>query len=343
MAMPSSGTAVREVGEFPLIEILGRLARNRAGGRVPLGIGDDAAVWRPRPGRQVVVTNDLLVEHVHFRLDWVDWETLGHKALAVNLSDIAAMGASPAVAVVGLGLHGYEKDREIADLYRGMDRLGARFGVTIIGGDVSSSPAAIVISVTVLGETPRSGTLMTRAGARPGDVIGVTGPLGLAAAGLRVLERQLLTIDGEPIMREAFNQPEPRVREGRLLRRLGVRTAMDLSDGLLGDLPKVCQASGVSAVIDMLKLPVPHAIRWNFDDWFDMSLRGGEDYELLFTAPPDIFARVTRAFGRAGLRPPIEIGEIVEARPEGPSLQIRGASGRLRDLTPGAFSHFGSR
>ena len=343
MAMPSSGTAIREVGEFPLIEMLERVVRDRSGGRVPLGIGDDAAVWTPRTGRRVVVTTDLMVEHVHFRLDWVDWETLGHKALAVNLSDIAAMGARPAVAVVGLGLHGYEKDREVADLYRGMDRLGARHGLTIVGGDVSSSPAALVIAVTVLGEAPRSGPLMTRAAARPGDVVAVTGPLGLAAAGLRVLERQLLTLDGEPVMREAFNRPEPRVREGRLLRRLGVCAAMDLSDGLLGDLPKICSASGVSAVIDMLRVPIPNAIRWAFDDWFDMAMRGGEDYELLFTAPAPVFSRAILAFRRVGLRAPIAIGEIVEAGPDGPSLRVRGASGRVRDIAPGAFSHFGGR
>ncbi|HUZ00044.1 MAG TPA: thiamine-phosphate kinase [Thermomicrobiaceae bacterium] len=341
MAMPSGGTAIRQVGEFPLIEILGRVAGDHSGGRAPLRMGDDAAVWKPRPGRRVVATTDLMVEHVHFRLDWVDWETLGHKALAVNLSDIAAMGARPSVALVGLGLHGYEKDREVADLYRGMDRLGARHGLTIIGGDISSSPAAAMIAVTVLGEAPRSGQLMMRSAARPGDVIAVTGPLGLAAAGLRVLERQLLTLDGEPSMREAFNRPEPRVREGRLLRRLGVRAAMDLSDGLLGDLPKICSASGVSAVIDMLRIPIPNAIRWAFDDWFDMALRGGEDYELLFTAPAAVFARVMRTFDRAGMRSPIAIGEIVAAGPDGPSLSVRGASGRVRDIAPGAFSHFG--
>lgn len=343
MAIPSSGTPIREVGEFPLIEILQRMVSDHSGGRVPLGIGDDAAIWQPRPGHRVVVTTDLLIEHVHFRLDWADWETLGHKALAANLSDVAAMGARPVVAVVGLGLHGYEKDREVADLYRGMDRLGARHGVTIVGGDVSSSPAAIVISVTVLGEASQQARLMTRGAARPGDVIGVTGPLGLAAAGLRALERQLLTLDGGPAMREAFNCPQPRVREGRLLRRVGVRAAMDLSDGLLGDLPKICAASSVSAVVDMLRVPVPNAVRWAFDDWFDMALRGGEDYELLFTAPPPIFERADRAFRRAGLRPPIAVGEIVEAGSDGPNVKIRGASGRIRDIAPGAFSHFGRR
>lgn len=342
MRVPSSGRLVREVGEFPLIEMMQGVVEDHAPRWVDLGIGDDAAVWRPRPGRRSVVAADMLVEGVHFRPEWTDWETLGRKALAVNLSDIAAMGARPRLALVSLGLRGTERDREVLDLYRGMNAMAAPFGALIVGGDTTSSPQGVVVAVTVIGEgAARKRPLMTRSGAQPGDVLGVTGPLGLAAAGLRVLERQLLTLDGNPSMREAYNDPQPRVLEGLILRRCGVRAALDLSDGLLGDLPKMCAASQVSAIVDLPRVPIPHAVQWGFPDWFDVALRGGDDYELLFACPPEVFERVVRAFHRAGLRAPDRIGEVIEAGDEGPRVRVREASGRMKDVEPGAYSHFG--
>ncbi|MDI3339563.1 MAG: thiamine-phosphate kinase [Sphaerobacter sp.] len=341
MRVPSGGRLVKEVGEFPLIDMIDAVVGAPPSARLRVGIGDDAAVWRPRPGRDLVLSTDMLVQDVHFRLDWMDWQAIGHKALAANLSDLAAMGATPRLAFVSLGLVGSERDRQVTDLYRGMTALGRRFGVIVAGGDLSSSPGGVVVSVTVVGETPARRTVMTRAAARPGDIIGVTGPLGMAAAGLRVFQQQLLTIDGSPAMREAYSRPMPRVREGRLLVRSGVRAAMDLSDGLLGDLPKLCQASGVSAVIDVARVPIANAIKWNFSDWFDLGLRGGEDYELLFTAPPAVFARVCRAFRRAGLRGPWRIGEIVEAGKSGPEVKIREATGKVKPVEAGAYTHWG--
>lgn len=341
MRVPSGGRPVKEVGEFPLIDMIDGVVGADTPRRLRVGIGDDAAVWRPRPGRDLVFTTDMLVQNVHFRLDWMDWQAVGHKALAANLSDIAAMGATPRLALVALGLKGNERDREVTDLYRGMAALGRRYRVAVAGGDLSSSPGGVVVSVTAIGETPGGRrAVMSRAAARPGDVIGVTGPMGMAAAGLRVLQQQLLTLDGSPAMREAYSRPQPRVREGRLLARAGVKAAMDLSDGLLGDLPKMCQASGVSAVVEIARVPIPNAIKWNFTDWFDLALRGGEDYELLFTASPTVFERVCRAFRLAGLRGPWRIGEIVAAGAKGPEVKIREATGKVREVEPGAFSHF---
>lgn len=344
MRVPAGGRSVKEVGEFPLIEMLEGVVGGGKPARLELGIGDDAAVWSPPAGRKLVITTDMLVENVHFRLDWIeDFRDLGYKALAVNLSDIAAMGASPRLAFVDLGLQGSERDREVADLYRGMNALGRKFGAVVAGGDISSSPTGMIISVTVIGLAPPGGRpVLKRCAARPGDVLAVTGRLGLAAAGLRVLQRQLLTLDGRPAMVEAFHKPQPRVREGRLLVRCGVRAAMDLSDGLLGDLPKLCKLSGVSAVLDLPRLPIPNSMKWGFPDWFDLALRGGEDYELLFSAPPHVYQRVERSFRRAGLPRPFRIGEIVEAGAEGPQVRIRQASGRLEPVDPGAFTHFGS-
>ncbi len=342
MRVPSGSRPVREVGEFPLIDLLaGTIDTSRARGLV-LGIGDDAAVWRPTPGRETVATTDTLVEGVHFRLDWTDWQTLGHKALAVNLSDLAAMGAVPRLALVSLGLRGEERDRDLIDLYRGMNALAGRCGATVVGGDVVSSPQAVTITVTAIGESQAGGKpLLTRSAAHPGDRLGLTGPIGLAAAGLRVMQQGLMSLDGRPAMLRALNRPEPRVAAGRVLAWAGVRAAMDLSDGLLGDLPKMCALSGVSAIVDLVRLPIPHAVQWAFDDWLDVALRGGEDYELLFAAPPEAVQRVERAFRRLRLRGPLWIGEVVPAGDESPVVKLRDAAGRVTVAEPGAFSHFG--
>lgn len=341
MRVPSGGKTVREVGEFPLINLIDAAVGTKPPARLRIGIGDDAAVWRPHSGRDLIVTTDMLVQNIHFRLEWLDdWESLGHKALAVNLSDIAAMGGKPRLAFVSLGLSGTERDRDVTDFYRGMERLGKRFGVTVAGGDVTSTQGDVVVSVTVIGETGSDRRTLVRSAAQPGDLIGVTGPLGLAAGGLRVLANQFLSLDGSPIMREAYRRPNPRVQEGRLLLRSGVRAAMDLSDGLLGDLPKMCEASGVSAVIELTKVPIPNALKWGFPDWFDIALRGGEDYELLFTAPPAVFDRVVANFRRVGLRPPRQIGQITKADADGPTIKVREASGLLREVETGAYQHF---
>ncbi|HEU4792214.1 MAG TPA: thiamine-phosphate kinase [Nitrolancea sp.] len=341
MRIPSGGRPVKDVGEFGLIDALAAAVAGSGHDRLKHGIGDDAAVWTPRPGRDLVVTTDMLVENVHFRLDWTDWRSLGHKSLAANLSDIAAMGAIPRVALVSLGLRGSERDREIIELYQGMQGLAHPCGVSIAGGDISSS-AVLTIAITVIGEGP-SGCrpVMTRSAARPGDLLAVTGPVGLAAAGLRVVEQGLNVLDGNPAMREAFTRPHPRIVQGRIMARTGVRAAMDLSDGLLGDLPKICRMSGVSAVIDLPLLPVPTAVKWAFTDWTDLALRGGEDYELLFACPPPVFERVGCRFRRFRLREPIRIGEITEPGERGPVVRLRDAAGTLRDVEPGGFSHFG--
>jgi thiamine-monophosphate kinase len=305
-----------------------------------LDAGDDTAIWAPRPGRVVALTTDTLVENVHFRTDWSDAQQIGHRALAVNLSDLAAMGARPRVALVALGLRGTETDRWVYDLYRGMLALAHRCHLRIAGGDIVHSPEAITINVSLLGELRAAGDALRRDRALPGDVVAVTGPLGLAAAGARILRAGTTTIDGTPSMLAAHRMPQPRVLHGLLLARAGVRCAMDLSDGLLGDLPKVCEASNVSALLEQDKLPIPAAICWNFPDWFDLALRGGEDFELLFTAPPDIFERVQALFRRCRLQPPIAIGTLAEPKQDGPNITLRRTDLRREALQPGAFDHF---
>jgi thiamine-monophosphate kinase len=340
--VPTAGKRIRDIGEFKLIDIVTAVVAGTQPGRLSLGIGDDAAVWRPSPGRHIVMSTDTMIEAEHFRLEWGDWKSLGHKALAVNLSDLAAMGARPRLALVSLGLTGGERDREIADLYKGMVALGEEFKTAVVGGDTTTSETAVMISVTVLGEaTGGPETVMKRSAAKEGDLIAVTGPLGLAAGGLEVLDQELRTLDGGPAMEEAFLRPKPRVREGRILARTGVRCAIDLSDGLLGDLPKICEQSGVTAELDELKIPVPLSIKWAFHDWFDLALRGGEDYELLFTAPPSMFKRINKNFRRAGLRLPTVIGRMVSSGERDPEVRLRIPSGQLEHVEAGAFAHWG--
>lgn len=339
----SGSNPIEEVGEFGLIKGLSNLLKGQRG-KIPsplVDVGDDAAVWLPRPGWRSVVTTDMLIENVHFRRDWSTAEAIGHRALAVNVSDIAAMGGRPRWAVIALGLRGDEQDRWIYDFYRGAIDFGRRYHLRIIGGDIVSSPRQATVGVTIIGELNPRAQIMRRNAGQPGDVIAVTGPLGLAAGGVRTLETGQQRADGAPRMIEAHRKPQPRLLQGLLLARAGVRCAMDLSDGLLGDLPKLCEASNVQAIIEADRLPIPHAVRWGFPDWFDLALRGGEDFELLFTCSPELFERVSALFARAGLHAPVRIGELFAPNDKKPLIQLRRVDRRLQPLEPGAFSHFG--
>jgi thiamine-monophosphate kinase len=338
----SGGSPVSQVGEFKLVDGITKLlgsSRVRSSG-VVLGAGDDTAIWQPRPGRAVAITTDTLVEGVHFRTDWSDAQQVGHRALAVNLSDLAAMGARPRTAVISLGLRGRERDRWVFDMYRGMMALAHKTHLRISGGDIVHSPKVLTIGVTAVGELRSPDHALRRDQARPGDIIAVTGPLGLAAAGVRLLTDENTSIDGAPAMLAAHRLPQPRVLQGMLLARAGVRCAMDLSDGLFGDLPKIIEASEVSARVEMDKLPIPSSIRWNFPDWFDIGTRGGEDFELLFTAAPEVYERVETLFRRCRLRPPIPIGTITATGKHGPQMLLRDTAARRKVIEPGAFDHF---
>jgi thiamine-monophosphate kinase len=337
---------VRDVGEFGLIELLAASlpaeAQDATGLR--LGIGDDAAVWQPSPGEYVVVTTDSLVEDVHFRRDWTDWESLGHKTLAVNVSDIAAMGAIPKLAVVSLGLDGEELVSDLESLYRGLGGLARRLGMTIAGGDVVRASNGLVLHVTALGETHGRRTL-TRSGAKAGDLIGVTGTLGASAAGLRLLgldpddpRRRAATANQ---LIEAHLRPEPRVALGAALLEEGATAAMDLSDGLLGDLPKILASSGVAARLDEGDIPVAAAVRALFPDaWVDLALLGGEDYELLFTAPRAAWDAIEVAAEKAG-GTVAAIGEVVARGSDASSIELLNRDGRPRTVPVGAYDHFG--
>lgn len=341
----SSGQSqtVASVGEFGLIKgIINHLKSNRVqSSGIVLTAGDDAAIWQPRPGKQVVVTTDMLIEGDHFRHDWSNGESVGHRALAVNISDIAAMGARPRIALVSLGLRTATRDKWVYDFYRGANELGFRCKFRIVGGDIVRSRSKTIISVTVLGELPEGSAGLRRDRARPGDIVAVTGPLGLAAAGVRILGENTINVDGAPKMLDAHRRPTPKVLQGILLRRAGVEAAMDISDGLFGDLPKICEASGVTATLRYDQIPAPSSLRWNFpNDWFDLATRGGEDFELLFTCPPETFERVKALFSRFGLPEPIEVGVLTAMKEGGPAIRLKGLDLRARDIEAGAFDHF---
>ena len=259
-----------------------------------IGIGDDTAVWCD-DARVELAAVDSFIQNVHFTLAETSWKDLGWKALAASLSDIAAMGGVPKYALVSLALPGDTEAKDVTDLYQGMIELGQQFDVIIVGGDTSSSPL-INISTTVLGSTKGQNLhILTRSAAEPGDKIAVTGYLGAAAAGLEMLGKHLI-FDPETsaCFRKAFLHPKPRIAKGQLLVEQGVKTAIDISDGLISDLSHILKASQLSARIEVGRVPIHPAVKANFgDEATELALSGGEDYELLFTASSQIVDRVS--------------------------------------------------
>jgi len=305
---------VSELGQFGLIDLVAKMVQEARDDQAEswqnllAGIGDDCAVWRGDAANQLAKV-DCQVQGVHFNLDIISWEDLGWKSLAINLSDIAAMGGLPRYAMVSLGLPLDTEVEDVASLYRGMLKLAKLSGTAIIGGNMSGSPV-VFIDVSVLGRTADpQGKFLSRSSARPGDRIAVTGWLGTAAAGLAILTQKLdFPAPLGDCLKRAFAQPEPRLVEGKLLVEKGVKTAIDISDGLLADLGHICQASGVGAIVEAERLPIRPEVTAAFGaKSFEMALSGGEDYQLLFTARPAVIER----FRQASSCPVSIIGEIV--------------------------------
>lgn len=271
------------MNEFDLIEILKKSPAGEPGGRADdglvIGIGDDAAVMEVPANRQLVVTTDSLVEGVHF-LPGTAAADLGYKALAVNLSDLAAMGAEPAWFLLAVTLPRLEESW-LADFAAGMGELSREAGIRLAGGDVNCGP--LNLTVTACGLIER-GRALTRSGARAGDLIAVSGPTGLAALALRQLQR------GEavnPAALRALNRPRPRLALGRALVAVA-SSCIDISDGLLADLNHVLEASGVGAELELSRLPAAEALPdMREEERWSLQLGGGDDYELCFTIAPD--------------------------------------------------------
>ena len=338
---------VREIGEFPLIDKLaqtiaednGSLIQrlNERGFRTLLTIGDDAAAWDGPPGTRVLTT-DTMVEAVHFNLDYTDWRDLGWKALATNLSDIAAMGCSPTYSIVTLGLRGDLPVDGLLDMYRGMMDVSKVHGGALVGGDIVKSPAFFV-TVAMQGAAPSSdATILRRDTARPGDLIAVTGPLGCSSGGLRMLMSGA-EVRGDVArdhLRDTHNRPVPQVKIGLLLAEHGVLTAMDVSDGLVNDLAKICRASKVGARLNAGSIPADAILKASFpDDWLDLALGGGEDYELLFTASASVINGL-----QSIVDVPISVvGEITDGDN---SVAVIGSDGKAMAVGHGGWNHFES-
>ncbi len=335
---------VAELGEFGLIDLLAEMAyraqdkRTPAGQQLIIGIGDDAAAWRGDDSIQLV-TVDSFIQDVHFSLDITPWREVGWKALAVNLSDIAAMGGMPRYAVVSLALPGDTEVDDITVLYQGMIELAQKSGVAIIGGDTSSAPQ-VAINITVLGSIQsQHENVLTRTGARAGDRIAVTGYLGAASAGWEMLNKKL-QFDAETTihLKKAFLHPYPRIAEGQLLLEQGIKAAIDISDGLVSDLNHICQASQFSARIDVDGVPIHPDVRINFGDRaLELALSGGEDYELLFTGS----AEVIDGIRKIATCPITVIGEMVADKESTVALVDR--QGNPFKLRKGGWEHFTKR
>jgi len=275
------------ISENSIIQLL----LDRYGAKNPLvkkGIGDDAAVIRPRhAGEYLLVTTDMLLEGIDFRREWTTPRRLGCKSIAVNLSDLAAMGARPLFFTVSLAVPAGISERWILDLYDGLTEPGRSGSAQLIGGDLSHTDGGIAISITALGESIKRKVLY-RNGGRAGDLLYVTGTLGQSAAGLRLLQNGRVRPRSRA-QKEAVHvhqSPEARCEAGMWLAQCGlVHCMMDLSDGLSMDLPRLCAASGVGAEIHVADLPVfAESQRWGCDP-VEMALHGGEDFELLFSVP----------------------------------------------------------
>lgn len=311
------------------------------------GIGDDAAVFRSSAGKETVITADLLVEDIDFRRTTTPPYLLGHKALAVSLSDIAAMGSRPLWSLVSIGVPAEVWETDFVDrLYDGLLDLANRYGVQVIGGDTSRTNERVVIDSIVSGECA-AGHAVLRSGARPGDQIFVTGSLGAAAAGLRLIERgahlaeqNLGDEDSQKLDHVLLRQlrPEPRVGWGIVLGGERLATAMiDLSDGLSSDLNRLCTASGAGALIDSTLLPIDHRVaelcgRRALDP-LQLALHGGEDFELIFTIKPADVARLPLRVDGVEIK---RIGEVTDA---GEGVRISEGT-RVWELKPGGWKHF---
>lgn len=298
---------------------------------VVLGIGDDGALIRQHAGHETVVTTDLLVEGVHFRLEWLTPELLGRKAVAVSLSDVAAMGGMPRAAFLSVAIPARLGDAFVDAFFTGALAICDRFGVTIAGGDLSSSPGPVIVDSVLVGET-ETGRALRRTGARPGDSIYVSGTLGSSASGLAqllggvTLDTATTGMDLDAI--RTHLAPMPRVELGHALAHTGLASAaIDVSDGLSSDLRHICAASGVGAVVDETAVPTTVGI--------DLALHGGEQYELLFAASPAHAERI--AMLASELR--LELTRIGRFEGAPDEVYLENASGRT-PLEPKGWEHF---
>lgn len=332
--------SLKQIGEFGFIKRISRGCVIRPE-NVIKAIGDDAAAFCTNPGMVTLITTDMLVERIHFLRNAISGFDLGYKSMAVNLSDIAAMGGTACQAFVGIAIPDDCAIDYLDDIYKGMKDLAARFDVNILGGDTTGSKVDLVINVVVQGTVLKE-ELLCRDGARPGDIICSTGFLGDSRAGLYLILNNLTpgSKELESLLR-AHLHPEPHLREGRFLAvSTGVHAAIDTSDGLSSDLGHICEQSRVGARLYAECLPLSDNLR-HFCTTFgldpiDYALSGGEDYTLLCTVSPKQAEGIARGFETEFNRPLFRLGEITDSR----DIELLFPDGRSRRVTPTGWDHF---
>lgn len=316
--------------ETDLIRRIARSATSSRNGAVVRGIGDDCAVLRFGQKNDALVTTDFSIEGTHFRREWHPADAVGHRCLGRGLSDIAAMGGEPVATFVSLAMPSDLQQKWVDGFFTGLLRLAKRFGVELAGGDVSTAPL-ICADIVVLGQIP-SGKALLRSGAHPGDSIYVTGELGRAAAVLNQLRAGQKVAPKSKEARPHF-YPGPRLDVGRYLRERSLASAaIDISDGLSTDLAHICDESGVSALLNEHSIPRPTS--WTLGgSSLHLALHGGDDYELLFTAPQS--AKIPRRIAGVNVT---RIGEIISDKRH--KIYLVDSHGQRKPLTPGGWQVF---
>jgi len=335
---------IKDLGEFGVIDLLTHMVVDQRTGssngqsfslNLTVDNGDDTAAWSAgSTALNELFTTDTMVEGVHFTRETTPWEDLGWKSLASNISDVASMGGLPTYALVTLGLPPETEFSDLESLYRGMLQISNEYGLAIVGGDMVRSP---VVFITVALTGAMRGQPMVRTGARPGDLVAVTGHLGSSGGGLKLMLAGLPEPgDAADFLRESHRRPRPAVAVGQSLAKAGITTAMDVSDGMADDLSKLCRASSVSAKIFANQLPVhPHLSSRFPSDWLDLALGGGEDYVLLFTGSPAKVNHVVSGLtGGAAV-----IGEITGGEPG--NVTVVDAQGNEMPANNRGWDHFG--
>ncbi|MBC7246523.1 MAG: thiamine-phosphate kinase [Actinobacteria bacterium] len=322
---------VSDAGEFGLIAILRGMLGEGAGDLLR-GVGDDAAVIRGPGGALWAYTADALVEGVHFDLSYTSWHSLGYRALAANLSDLASMGGcGSSYALVVLGLREEVETESVEEMYRGMLECGDAFACRLAGGDIVRSAGGLFVSISLVGSL-EGGRYLARGNARPGELVLVTGSLGDSSIGLEWLRRGGEA--GHPCAARHL-YPRPRLEEGRLAMRMGATAAIDVSDGLLRDLGHICEESGVGAEVYLEEIPVSREARELArelgTDHLGAALHGGEDYELVITAGDESAREMAERL------PASIIGRVTE----GGGVTVLDGEGRRVEVSRLGYEHFG--